>query len=164
MSVKSELKKALRFFRKKEKSEINKKEHLYFNANITTDEEIGQYKRNAWNSENAAQRYKINVEQNFFNAVTAKFYTKYLNPTDKVLDVGAGTGRLSFAIADKGCEVVSTDISESMLKVLDETKGERNIKTIVSDGDGIPVGDEQFDAVVSMDFMLHFHNWQDFLK
>lgn len=164
MSIKSEFKKVLRFFNKKENPEIAKKEHLYFNANITTDEEIGNYKRNAWNSSEAADRYYKNVEHNFFNAVTSKFYTNYLKLTDKVLDVGAGTGRLSFAIADIGCEVVSTDISESMLNVIEKTKGERKISTIVSDGDGIPVGDEQFDAVVSMDFMLHFHNWQDFLK
>lgn len=164
MFIKNELKKVIRKIIGMEQRKKDEKKHLYFNANITTDEEIGKYKRNAWNSNAAADCYCQNVDHNFFNTVTAGIFTQYLKPTDKVLDMGAGTGRLSFAIADIGCDVTSVDISTNMLKLLEENKGSRKIKTLLSDGDELPVVDDEFDAVISMDFMLHFPNWKDFLK
>ena len=81
-----------------------------------------------------------------------------------VLDVGAGTGRLSLFLADHGCRVLSCDISKEMLHYIDMHKGVRNIETLESSAESIPLADEKFDAVVSMDFMPHFPNWEALLK
>ena len=137
---------------------------LRISPRISGEVTIGDYKRDAWNSRAASERYLENVERTFFGGITSEIFMGYLGPEDRVLDIGAGTGRLSFPIADKGCEVVAVDISESMLRALEENKGERRITSILSDGDKIPVEDAQFDAVVSMDFMFHFPNWRDFLR
>jgi len=164
MSIKSEFKKVLRIFDIKNKKQNIVGTQMNINETVPTDIDFGEYKRNVWKPHGAVEEYHKNVEHNFFNAVTSKFFTQYLKSGDKVLDVGAGTGRLSFIIADKGCSVTALDISEYMLEKLNETKAERDITTILADGDKLPVKDANYDAVVSMDFMLHFLNWQDFLK
>jgi ubiquinone/menaquinone biosynthesis C-methylase UbiE len=163
MSVEHEIERAIRVIAANEVIK-NVRNTSYSNAKKNSDVEIGNFKRSIWNSDQAADQYCNNVERYFFDAVTSKFYTEYIKPTDKVLDVGAGTGRLSFVIADKGCEVTSVDISASMLKVLEKKRGRRKINTILSDGEKIPLEDEQFDAVVSMDLLAHFPNWPDFLR
>ncbi len=104
------------------------------------------------------------VDNDFFSNVTFEYFKEYIKPTDKVLDVGAGTGRLSLAIAKLGCEVVATDISESMLNYINLNKDDLNIKTILSEGEHIPLEDEQFDVVTSLDLICHFPQWQNFIK
>ncbi|KIV72310.1 Methyltransferase [Bacillus mycoides] len=52
------------------------------------------------------------------------FYSGLVKPNDEVLDLGCGTGRLSFILAEKGANVTSVDISAGMIekasKKLDE--------------------------------------------
>lgn len=89
---------------------------------------------------------------------------QYIDKGDKVLDVGAGTGRLSFAIAEQGNEVVAIDISTDMLGQIDNNKGELNINTVVGNCEKLPFDDNSFDKIVSLDAMIHFIQWDLFLK
>jgi SAM-dependent methyltransferase len=43
------------------------------------------------------------------------FYARGLGPTDVVLDIGCGTGRVSLALADLGLRVVGIDLAETMI-------------------------------------------------
>ncbi len=71
----------------------------------------------------------------------------------KILDIGAGTGRISGALSAQGADVVALDISEAMLQVLH--KKFPNIKTMVADGELLPFDDEVFDVVVAAFFIVH---------
>lgn len=71
---------------------------------------------------------------------------------DRVVDLGAGTGLLSLALAPRVCELVAIDISERMLERLDDAAlavGIRNIEMLVGDLRRLPLGDESPTLVVS---------------
>lgn len=75
----------------------------------------------------------------------------------KVLDVGAGTGRLAIRLAKLGANVTALDVSEKMLKEI-KKKLKRNlaeIKTVVDDCESLPFEDESFDVVVSAFHIVH---------
>lgn len=125
---------------------------------------LKDFRCNAWKSKKMAKSYANTVEHIFFNNVTSKIFIENISANSYVLDVGAGTGRLSFLLADNGCRVLSCDISKEMLSYICKNKGNRNIDILESPANSIPLEDEKFDAVVSMDFMLHFFDWGDLLK
>lgn len=69
-----------------------------------------------------------------------------------VLDLGAGTGRISVPLADKAGSLVSTDKSEAMLKVLKKRlldKGIRHTSAVVADHRGLPLLSSSIDLAVS---------------
>ena len=72
-----------------------------------------------------------------------------------ILDVPAGTGRLSIALADSGAKVVGADISANMLKVAaSKRQGAPQARVHFMQGSGaqLPFADNTFDAVVSFKF------------
>lgn len=71
----------------------------------------------------------------------------------KVLDVGAGTGRLATELARRNAEVTALDISPKMLEVLRHK--DRRIKTVVGSAETLPFADETFDWVVAAFLIVH---------
>lgn len=71
----------------------------------------------------------------------------------KVLDVGAGTGRLSVPLFQRGADVTALDINEQMLKVL--SKKAPRIPTIIGDAEDLPFPEGTFDLVVSTFLIVH---------
>jgi demethylmenaquinone methyltransferase/2-methoxy-6-polyprenyl-1,4-benzoquinol methylase len=69
-----------------------------------------------------------------------------------VLDVGAGTGDLSFAAAARGARVVAIDLSPGMLAVLARraTDGQRSrIRCVVGSAESLPLPDASVDRIVT---------------
>lgn len=64
-----------------------------------------------------------------------------------VLDVGAGTGKLTRAVAGEGHRVVAVDPSEGMLAAL--RGAVPDVETHVGTAEALPVADASFDAVVA---------------
>jgi len=74
----------------------------------------------------------------------------------KILDVGAGTGRLAIQLAKMGAEVTALDVSP---KILDElNKKYPNIKTVVGDAESLLFEDNSFDIVVATFLIVHLKN------
>lgn len=71
----------------------------------------------------------------------------------KILDVGAGTGRLSLRLAEKGADVVALDISEKMLAEL--INKNKKINIVVGNAEQLPFEDNYFDAVAAAFLIVH---------
>ena len=75
-----------------------------------------------------------------------------IGPGMTVLDVGAGTGDLSFAAAARGAEVVALDLSPGMLGVLARrsTGAQRErIRALVGTAESLPLPDASVDRIVT---------------
>ena len=120
------------------------RKYFFKQAKPRFDSEAGiiDFKSNAWKSRKMADAYHKEVEHVFFDNVTAKIFIDNIESNSHVLDVGAGTGRLSLLLADNGCRVLACDISREMLSYIDKNKDKRNIETMEAAATAIPVQDE----------------------
>ena len=74
----------------------------------------------------------------------------------KILDVGAGTGRLSLKLKQHDAEVVALDISPQMLSEFNRKN--KNIQTVVGEAESLPFPAETFDLVVAAFLIVHLKN------
>jgi demethylmenaquinone methyltransferase / 2-methoxy-6-polyprenyl-1,4-benzoquinol methylase len=75
-----------------------------------------------------------------------------IRPGAGVLDVGAGTGDLSFAAAARGAHVVALDLSAGMLAVLARRASDvqrSRIEPLVGNAESLPFPDASVDRIVS---------------
>ena len=79
----------------------------------------------------------------------------------EVLDVGAGTGRISLKLNKAGAHVTALDISPDMLRILSQK--EAGIKTVLGDMEEMPFEEGQFDMVFSSMAMVHLKKITQFL-
>ena len=80
---------------------------------------------------------------------------------DRVVDLGAGTGLLSLALAPRVRELIAVDISERMLERLDDAAiadGIHNIQIVAADLRRLPLEDESATLIVSN---YAFHHLDD---
>ena len=91
--------------------------------------------------------------------VISRLLSAGLLKDDMVLvDLGAGDGYLSRAMASAVSSVIAVDISEAMLKELSKKakkQGINNIQTILGDGSDIPLSDESANVVCANMFLHH---------
>lgn len=81
-----------------------------------------------------------------------------------LMDFGAGTGLLSYSLAESVGSVTAVDTSVKMLEVLESKKRESlNVKTHHGDIMHLPM-DECFDGIVSSMAMHHVEDTQFFMK
>lgn len=71
----------------------------------------------------------------------------------KVLDVGAGTGRLAVFLANQGAEVTALDISGKMLEII--KRKHKKIITRIGDAENLPFDDNTFGIVVAAFLIVH---------
>ena len=78
------------------------------------------------------------------------------------LDMGAGGGHVSYALARHARRVIASDLSSEMLAAVARTareKGLSNIETTQAPAEHLPFEDETFDFVASR---FSAHHWRDF--
>mgnify|MGYP005831604099 CR=1 FL=1 len=76
----------------------------------------------------------------------------------KVLEIGAGTGRLSLELARLGADVTVTDVSKASIKICGELLNGAGVthKSAVVNVNAIPFKEASFDAVFSSGLFEHF--------
>ncbi|MVO98245.1 class I SAM-dependent methyltransferase [Paenibacillus lutrae] len=75
-----------------------------------------------------------------------------LKKSDRVLDLGAGTGYISLPLAEQVQSVCAVDYDEDILKYLEKAAGERNITNIeyvAGNFKDIPLENESFDKAIA---------------
>ena len=94
---------------------------------------------------------------------TMAYIHRYTRPQSRVLEVGAGTGRYSVALAREGMDVTAVELVESNLSVLREnSKGLDNIRAF--QGDAADLGrfpNGSFDTVLVLGPMYHLYEPED---
>lgn len=75
-----------------------------------------------------------------------------------VLEVGAGTGRDSFPLAERGASVVQLDYAEQSLRILKKLADESGLPVAIVAGDAfrLPFRDNTFDVVFHQGLLEHF--------
>lgn len=123
-----------------------------------TSKRIEQLK---WFYANADEDKRLNANRQgqLEYITTMKFIHDYAKAGDKILEIGAGTGRYSIALAKEGYNVTAVELLENNLKVL--CKNSANIENITSfQGDALDLpgfSDEEFDVTLVMGPMYHLY-------
>lgn len=83
-------------------------------------------------------------------------------PHEAVLDLGAGTGKLSLPLAERCRHVVSTDGSPEMIRITARKAREEGagLNAVVCDAHDLCYGDRSFDCVVSSRLLMHLRDWR----
>lgn len=71
----------------------------------------------------------------------------------KILDIGAGTGRLSLQLEKGGAQVMALDVSAKMLELI--RRKNKKIQTMVGDAENLPFEKESFDIVTAAFLIVH---------
>ncbi len=94
---------------------------------------------------------------------TMHYIHRYAGPGSKVLEIGAGTGRYSIALAKEGMHVTAVELAESNLSILRENS--RGLKTIRSfQGDATDLkgfADDSFDVTLVLGPMYHLYEAEE---
>ena len=90
---------------------------------------------------------------------TMSYIHRYAAKQSKVLEVGAGTGRYSIALAREGMDVTAVELVESNLAVLREnSKGMTNIQSFQGDATNLSrLPDNDFDVTLFFGPMYHLY-------
>jgi SAM-dependent methyltransferase len=82
----------------------------------------------------------------------------------RVLDVGAGTGRVAHAFADLGCDVVALDPALPMLDQLSRKASTRRVLAVVGEGGRLPFAGCVFDTAVIARVLYLVTDWRAVLR
>jgi len=95
------------------------------------------------------------VKEKYLNSFEKKSLDNILGDLNgkNVLDVGAGTGRLSVKMSRLGAKVTALDLSEEMLKILKNK--DRKIEIVQGDAESLPFEDGAFDIVTAVFLIVH---------
>ena len=98
--------------------------------------------------------------------ITKNYIEKYLKPNDKILEIGAGTGRYSLFYAEKGYDVTAIEYVQSNLDIL-KSKITDNMIIKAEQGDAIDLSrfeDNTFNITLVLGPLYHLYNDEDINK
>ena len=97
---------------------------------------------------------------------TMHYIHRYAGSASKVLEIGAGTGRYSIALAKEGMDVTAVELAESNLAVLKENaKGLENIRSCQGDATNLEgFADDSFDMTLVLGPMYHLYEAEEINK
>ena len=98
-----------------------------------------------------------------------KISEPYIKPDSKILDLGCGTGGLTFnfsSLLNENGEINGVDISPKMIEVANLTKEKyysksKNINFILNEADNLPFPDNYFNLAVCLNSFHHYFSQRD---
>jgi ubiquinone/menaquinone biosynthesis C-methylase UbiE len=78
------------------------------------------------------------------------------DPSQAVLDVPTGTGRVSIELMKRGYQVTSLDLSPDMLEIVRRSSADA-VRLILADAHSLPLVADSFDAIICLRY-LHFYS------
>ncbi len=92
-------------------------------------------------------------------ATTMHYVHKYLTPGAKVIEIGAGTGRYSIALAKEGYDVTALELADANIAVMKQNaKGIANITPLQGDATDLSrFADDTFDVTLVFGPMYHIY-------
>ncbi len=130
---------------------------------------IEQAKRRAWAQPGAGEEYQYFAYRatpvlRVKNLVEIGLVMEHVRGA-RVLDAGAGTGRFTLPLRQRGFQVAALDISREMLDAGRRAAAKRGIPFPAAMGlvDRLPFPDACFDSVVSITVVRHFPDWSRIL-
>jgi len=103
--------------------------------------------RHVW----SAGRYPA-MAPNMLPAIARLVNTAGIDPGNRVLDVGCGTGNAALTARRAGANVVGLDLAHGMLELARDNASlaaEADIGWLTGDAEALPVPDDAFDVVLS---------------
>lgn len=98
----------------------------------------------------------LTLKRNHLRRLKSMITLGKLKLGQNVLDVGGGTGLHAIQLAEMGIRVTVLDLSERMIKNLNEAKqNELNIKVVIGDAENMPFRDNAFDHTICNSFLHH---------
>ena len=94
---------------------------------------------------------------------TMRYIQKFLKPGDKILEVGAATGRYSIALAKTGHEVTAVDLLPKHVEIMkSKAHGLENFRCMTADALDLGMfADKTFDMVLNLGPMYHLFHKRD---
>ena len=96
-------------------------------------------------------------------AVTMHYIRRFAAPGARVLEVGAGTGRYSIALAREGMDVSAVELAESNLEILRKnSRGISNLRAFQGDATDLSrFEDDCFDVTLVLGPMYHLYEKEE---
>jgi len=91
-----------------------------------------------------------------------QFFLDNIKAGDMVLDIGCGSGELSFDLAKKASKVIGIDLNKQYLEKAKKKNKAQNIKYVLGDATNY-IFNEKFDIVVLSNVLEHIENRKEFL-
>ena len=98
---------------------------------------------------------------------TAKYLDKYVSQSDKVIEVGAGTGRYSFYFAENGCEVTALELSEKHVDIMKNRLKNKELNMKIHQGNALDLSkfeESTYDVVLCLGPIYHLSKEEDRTK
>lgn len=98
--------------------------------------------------------------------VTKEYIEKYLKENDKILEIGAGTGRYSLYYASQGYDVTAIEFVQHNLDIL-TSKIQKDMKIVAEQGDAVNLSrfaDNTFDVTLVLGPLYHLYEDDDIRK
>lgn len=94
---------------------------------------------------------------------TMKYIEKYLKPDSKILEIGAGTGRYSIALADMGYSIDAVELVSHNVNILkSKIKSNHNIRVYEGNACDLSfIDSDTYDIVLLLGPMYHLYNDDD---
>lgn len=95
--------------------------------------------------------------------ITMNYILRYLSPNAKILETGAGAGRYSIALAEKGYDITAVEFVPHNIEIM-KTKVKCNHRITIYEGNACNLDflkNESFDIVLLLGPMYHLFNDED---
>ena len=107
---------------------------------------------------------RLDTKHGMIEFKTALYYIdKYIKQGNKLLDVGAGTGKYSIYYSNKGYDVTAVELVKHNLRVIE--KNNKDIKCILGNATNLSkINDNTYDITLLFGPMYHLISYEDKLK